>query len=297
MGPLLASDTTVCSQQEAFAYCKKLATTHYENFTVGSVLIPKSKRQHIYNLYAYARSVDDLGDEAKGNRDDLLKKWEYELELCYEGTPTHPAMIALKETIHEFQIPKEPFIKLIKANRIDQTITRHTTFKELLQYCEHSANPCGQLFLYVFGYRDEERHRLADATCTALQLTNFWQDVTRDYQMGRIYLPLEDMDQFNYTEEQLSLGLANNNFRSLMAFQIKRTREFFRRGLDLVDKVDGVARLDIALFSRGGLAVLDAIEKRDYDVLSQRPHLTRLHKGHLFLSTWVAIKLGRRVRA
>ena len=297
MGSLLTSDTRVWSREEAFEYCRSLARTHYENFTVGSLLLPKAKRQHVYNLYSYARSVDDLGDEAEGDRRDLLNRWEEELELCYQGTPSHPVMVALKETIHAFQIPREPFVKLIQANHMDQEVKRHPTFQDLLHYCDHSANPCGRLFLYVFGYRDEERHSLADCTCTALQLTNFWQDVTRDYQMGRIYLPLEDMKRFGYTEEELSQGSLNDSFRRLMAFEVERTRELFRRGLELLDRVGGVARLDIALFSRGGLAVLDAIEKQDYDVLSRRPHLTRLQKRRLFVSTWVATRLGRRVRA
>ena len=297
MSSLLTSDARVWSLEEAFEYCRRLTTTHYENFTVGSLLLPKAKRQHVSNLYSYARSVDDLGDEAEGNREDLLKEWEEDLDLCYEGTPHHPVMVALQETVRTFDIPKEPFLKLIKANRMDQEVNRFPTFQDLLRYCDHSANPCGRLFLYVFNYRDEERQRLADYTCTALQLANFWQDVTRDYKMGRIYLPLEDLEQFGYKEEDLAQGIFNDSFRRLMVFEVDRTRRMFRQGLELVDLVKGVARLDIALFSRGGLAVLDAIEKQDYNVLNRRPHLSRFQKGWLLFSTWVGMRLGRKPRA
>jgi squalene synthase HpnC len=271
--------------------------SHYENFTVGSWLLPRAKRQHVYNLYSYARSVDDLGDEAQGDRLQLLDRWEEELDLCYTGVPRNPVMVALKETIHQFQIPREPFSKLIQANRIDQATKRYRTFQDLLHYCDHSANPCGRLFLYILDYRDGERHQLSDYTCTALQLANFWQDVPRDHQMGRIYLPLEDMERFGYTEEELERGEATEAFQNLMAFEVDRTRNMFRQGLELVDRVEGAARLDIALFSRGGLAVLDAIEAQGYDVLSRRPRLSRIRKGWLFLSTWTSIRLGRRPRA
>ncbi len=296
MTSLLTPRARVWSREEAFDYCRRLAKTHYENFTVGSLLLPKDKRQHVSNLYAYARSVDDLGDEAQGNRHRLLAEWREELDLCYEGTPTHPVMVALRETIHDYDIPKEPFLKLITANRMDQEVSRYPSFQDLLHYCDHSANPCGRLFLYVFNYRDEERQRLADHTCTALQLANFWQDVTRDWAMGRVYLPLEDMASYGYSEEELGQGVFNPAFRRLMAFQVDRTREMFRHGVELVGRVKGAARLDIALFSRGGLAVLDAIERQDYNVLARRPRLSRLSKGRLLLSTWVETLMGRTPR-
>jgi squalene synthase HpnC len=297
LGSLLTSDGKVWSLKDAQAYCRQLAVSHYENFTVGSWLLPRAKRQHVYNLYSYARSVDDLGDEAQGDRLQLLDRWEEELDLCYIGVPRNPVMVALKETIHQFQIPREPFSKLIQANRIDQATKRYRTFQDLLHYCDHSANPCGRLFLYIFDYRDGERHQLSDYTCTALQLANFWQDVPRDHQMGRIYLPLEDMERFGYTEEELERGEATEAFQNLMAFEVDRTRIMFRQGLELVDRVEGAARLDITLFSRGGLAILDAIETQGYNVLSQRPRLSRIRKGWLFLSTWTSIRLGRRPRA
>ncbi len=297
MAAPLTSDSRVWSREEAFEYCRRLTKTHYENFTVGSLLLPRAKRQHVSNLYAYARTVDDLGDEAKGDRRAILKEWQEDLGRCYEGTPKHPVMVALQDTIRRFDIPVEPFLKLIKANEMDQEIKRYRTFEELLYYCDHSANPCGRLFLYIFNYRDQERHRLADYTCTALQLTNFWQDVTRDWEMRRVYLPMEDMESFSYTEEQLAKSVFNDDFRSLMAFEVDRTRRMFRQGAELVNRVKGASKLDIALFSRGGLAVLDAIEKLDYNVLKRRPHLSRFKKGRLLFLTWVDMLLGRKLRS
>ena len=206
--------------------------------------------------------------------------------------PPTPVMLALGETIEEFDIPREPFLKLIEANRIDQRIQRHPTYQDLLHYCEHSANPVGHLFLYLFGYRDGERQRLSDATCTALQLANFWQDVARDYRKGRIYLPLEDMERYGYTEEQLARGECTDAFRQLMTCEVERAMELFRQGVPLVGTLDGAARLDVALFTRGGVAVLEAIRKQRYDVLTRRPSLSRSRKAGLFLSTWLSWKLG-----
>ena len=183
-------------------------------------------------------------------------------------------------------------MKLIEANRIDQRTCCYPTYAELLNYCYHSANPVGHLFLYLFGYRDEERQRLADATCTALQLTNFWQDVARDFLKGRIYLPDEDLDRFGCTEQELASGVAGEPFRRLLAFQVARARALFREGAPLVDTLVGPVKLDVALFTRGGVAVLDAIERQDYDVLSVRPALSRTRKGALFASTWLAWRLG-----
>ncbi len=325
--------------EAADRYCERLAQTHYENFTVGSWLLPKSQRRHVYAIYGYCRTVDDLGDEdtatwepspggglvqnrtpvdvtgapapggrsgrsgdrqtvglqEKSRRLALLDWWEGELRCCYSGTPTHPVMVALQRTISDFDIPAQPFLKLIEANRMDQRADHYSTYSELLNYCDHSANPVGHLFLYLFGYRDEERQRLADATCTALQLTNFWQDVARDYSQGRVYLPEEDMQRFGYPEEELASGLASQPFRRLLAFQVDRARALFREGAPLVETLEGAVKLDVALFTRGGVAVLDAIEGRSYDVLSARPALSRTRKAALFASTWWAWKLGLRL--
>jgi squalene synthase HpnC len=237
----------------------------------------------MYAVYAYCRGVDDLGDEAEGDRLALLDDWEGELRRCYDGSPRHPAFLALQETVRRFDLPQEPFLRLIEANRTDQRVSRYGTYGDLLAYCENSANPVGHLVLYLFGYRDEERQRLSDATCTALQLTNFWQDVRRDLDKGRIYIPLEEMERFGYSEGDLVEARCDNRFRDVMAVLVGRTRELFREGLRLIPKVRGRLRLDLRLFSLGGLAVLDAIEATDYDVLHQRPKLSRARKAWLAL--------------
>ena len=199
-------------------------------------------------------------------------------------------MVALQQTIRTFDIPRAPFLKLIEANRMDQVNARYTTYEDLEHYCRHSANPVGQMVLYVFGYRDDERHRVSDYTCTALQLTNFWQDVARDYAMGRIYLPLEDMERFGCTEAQLADGAFTPEFRELMVFEVERARGLFSQGMKLVDTLHGRFKLDVALFSLGGMKVLDAIEGQGFDVLSRRPALSKASKLRLMLVT--TLKLG-----
>jgi len=271
------------SLAEAYAHCRRLATRHHENFTVASWLLPRAFRPHMYAVYAYCRGVDALGDEAAGDRLALLDAWEAELRCCYGGAARQPAFLALQDTIRRFDIPPAPFLRLIEANRADQRINRYPTYADLLAYCENSANPVGHLVLYLFGYRDAERQRLSDATCTALQLANFWQDVRRDLDKGRVYIPLEDMERFGYLEADLLAGRANDAFRSLMAFEVARTRDLFREGLALIPKARGRLRLDLRLFSLGGLAVLDAIERGGYDTLSRRPKLSRGRKAALFL--------------
>ena len=271
------------SPEEAFSYCSRLATTHYENFTVVSWLLPKPLRPYMHAMYAFCRLTDDLGDESEGNRLAQLDEWETDLRRCYDGSPRHPVMVALQQTVGRFNVPVHPFLRLIEANRMDQRQGRYSTYAELLHYCEHSANPVGHMVLYLFGYRDEERQRLSDATCTGLQLANFWQDVWRDWKIGRIYIPLEDMERFGYSESQLSRREHNSNFRELMAFQVARARDLFAKGCQLASLVDRRLRLDIKLFNLGGLAVLDAIENGDYNVLNHRPILSRAKKLSLVL--------------
>ncbi|HEU0022569.1 MAG TPA: squalene synthase HpnC [Dehalococcoidia bacterium] len=311
MIPAAAQDIT-WTPDAAYRYCQRLAQTHYENFTVGSWLLPRSKRRHVHAIYGYCRTVDDLGDEAApptvpalaGGREvaidesapayrlRLLGWWQTELEACYAGTPTHPVMVALRETIQTFGIPRDPFLKLIEANRLDQRDQRYPTFDDLLYYCDRSANPVGHLFLYLFGYRDAEHQHLSDVTCTALQLANFWQDVARDYRKGRVYLPLEDLTRFGYSEAELARGVENDAFRQLLSFEVDRAMSLFREGADLVNHLEGPVKLDVALFTRGGVAVLEAIRRQDYNVLTNRPRLSRRRKAGLFLSTWLSWKLG-----
>ena len=295
MQSVLSEGPSTCTVLESYARCAQLARTHYENFTVVSWLLPREKQDHMYAVYAFCRFVDDLGDEHEGDRLQALDEWERDLLRCYEGRPHHPYMVGLQNTIQEFDIPREPFLKLIEANRMDQRVTRHPTYADLDFYCQHSANPVGHLVLYVFGHRDPERQRLSDYTCTALQLANFWQDVSRDYAMGRIYLPLEDMERFGYTEDELARGVVTDGFRGLMAFEVDRARGLFREGLKLVDALDGHLQLDIALFSRGGMGVLNAIERQGYDVLSKRPALSKAAKIRTMVATALKLRLLGRV--
>ena len=271
----------------------RLTRSHYENFTLISWLVPRRMRPHIAALYAFCRTVDDIGDEAPGDRTALLDGFERELWRAYSGTPRHPVIVALQDTISRFDLPAEPFLKLIEANRIDQRKRRYENFEELLHYCDRSANPVGRLFLMLYGYRDEDLFQLSDSTCTALQLTNFLQDVKRDYVMGRIYIPRDEMEEFGVKEADLGRDEASVPFRDLMEFQVKRTREYFRNGLPLLDRVSGGLRVDIALFSRGGIAILDEIVSQGYDTLSCRPTLSRAGKIRLFLSTLISLRYER----
>ncbi len=304
------SDTV--SLVDAFDYCGRLARSHYENFNVGGWITPKDKLPYVHAIYAWCRTVDDLGDEAGSDaadapiasdgrvndqiaqhRLDQLDWWESELDRTYSGQPTHPVAIAVQHTVNEFGIPKEPFLRLIHANRIDQDSGRFATLADVLDYCAYSANPVGHLFLYLFGYSDPERHRMADQTCTALQLTNFWQDVSRDYHdRGRIYLPTDDMAEFSVTENEIASGTATSNFRSLLRHHCDVAMEMFQEGAKLVPTLDRPARLPVALFTRGGVEILNSIRRQEYDVLARRPRLSGRQKAWLLGSAWLSNKVG-----
>jgi len=283
--------------EATFSACKQLAKSHYENFTVGSKMIPKKLRPHFYSIYAFSRCVDDLGDIAEGDRLVLLDIWEEQLDACYLNSaisngPTHPYFIALAQTIRLFNIPAVPFKMLIEANRRDQKTTRTETFDDLLEYCTYSANPVGHLVLYLCGIKDKKLQRLADLTCTALQLANFWQDVTRDLKIGRIYIPIEDMQRFGISEHKLAIGKIDDSFRALMRFEVDRTRQFFVDGYSLIQFLDPSTRSDFALFTRGGLSILQQIERKGFDVLSSRPTVSGHEKAKILASTWIRSKLG-----
>jgi len=285
------------SLRQAQAACADLAHAHYENFTVLSWLTPRPLRPHRAAIYAFCRTVDDLGDEAAGNpldRLDALDRFEVELDRAFEGLGRGALFVALQETIRRFDLPREPFARLIEANRIDQRQDRYPTFENLLHYCEHSANPVGRLVLRLHGYRDEDRFVLSDATCTALQLANFWQDVARDRAAGRIYLPQDEMAEYGVAEAALDASEASEALRSLLRFQVERTREGFARGLPLVERVRGRLRVELALFSRGGLAVLEAIEAQGYDTLVRRPTVSDRAKRRLIAMTLLGLAMRRR---
>jgi len=283
------------SEEEARAYCQRLARLHYENFSVASWFLPSGLRQHFFNVYAYCRISDDLGDEvgdAKASL-QLLDEWETELGACYAGRARHPVFVALAETVHKFEIPKHEFADLLTAFRQDQTVGRYETFDDLLGYCRNSANPVGHLVLYLCGYRDAGRQLLSDYTCTALQLANFWQDVSSDYTRGRIYLPLEDLRRFGVSEEVIRDGENTSAFREMMQFEIERAREWFEQGLPLIARVDRKLATDIALFSRGGQEVLNAIERQDCAVLGRRPVIPKRRKLALVAGAALGSLFGR----
>jgi len=268
------------SQAEAREYCRRLARSHYENFSVASWFLPGRLRQHFFNVYAYCRISDDLGDEVGDTAValQLLDQWETELNACYGGHPRHPVFVALAETVREFEIPKHEFADLLTAFRQDQSVSRYETFGGLLGYCRYSANPVGHLVLYLCGYDDSERQLLSDFTCTALQLANFWQDVSADFAKGRIYLPLEDLRRFGVSEEAIREGGNTSAFCEMMKFEVGRAREWFTQGLPLIAKVDHKLATDIELFSRGGQEILNAIERQHYAVLGRRPAISKTRK-------------------
>lgn len=273
---------------QAQAWCRRLAETHYENFHVASWFLPPALRPHFHAIYAYCRVSDDLGDEV-GDAETalaLLEAWGEELDACYAGVARHPVFVALAETIRACNIPKEPFADLLTAFRRDQTVTRYATMTDLLDYCTYSANPVGRLVLYAAGEADvdrEEKFRLSDATCTALQLANFWQDVREDWARGRIYLPQRDMEVFRVTEATVAEGIATEQFRGLLRTEVEFARELIAQGLPLIGMVNRQLGIDLDLFSRGGLEILRAIEGRRFDVLSARPAIGKSRKAGLVL--------------
>jgi squalene synthase HpnC len=266
-----------CAAVAAEEYTRWLATHHYENFNVVSWLLPKDLHQHFYNVYAYCRWADDLGDEVpqKERALELLDWWERELDDCYHGRPSHPVFVALRVTITAKNIPKQPFADLLRAFRQDQNVKRYPTWDSIIGYCVYSANPVGRLVLYLCGYGDEERQAMSDATCTALQLANFWQDVERDLQKGRIYIPLNIAASHGLTETDIVDHRFDERFVGLMKDLIARTRLLFEQGAPLAKMVSGRLSVDLEMFSQGGVAVLDAIEAMGYDTLHNRPAISK----------------------
>ncbi len=253
--------------------------------------------QHFYNVYAYCRWSDDLGDEVAdpARALELLDAWEDELRLVYRGDrkPLHPVLIALRETVRAKNIPIEPFSDLLRAFRQDQRVRRYATWDDLLGYCVYSANPVGRLVLYLCDYRDEQRQGLSDCTCTALQLANFWQDVSRDLKKGRIYIPLDALRAHGLSEEEIAARRFDERYVQLMKALIARTRDLFAAGAPLASQVDGTLRVDIELFSRGGCAILDAIAASGYDTLGHRPALRKLSKLRLMGGALFAKGFGK----
>ena len=258
----------------AYAYCGRIARSHYENFTVASWLMPRAMRPHMHAIYAYARMADDFADEERDAA--KLDEWGRELELAYAGRPRHPVFVALADTVQRFAIPREPFADLLIAFRSDLNFAGFETKDDLLGYARYSANPVGRLVLYLFGYRDAERQRLADLVCSGLQLANFWQDVAVDHAKGRIYLPRQDLARFGVSEAMIRERRATPEFFALMAHEAKHARGMLRAGAELYRAVDRRLARDILMFAGGGLMILRAIERIGYDVLRRRPQLSKL---------------------
>jgi squalene synthase HpnC len=271
---------------QSLAYSRWLATSHYENFNVVSFLLPKHLHQDFYNVYAYCRWADDLGDEIGDTAESLklLAWWRESLANMYEGRASHPVFIALRGTVENFRIPREPFDDLLTAFIQDQTVTRYQDWEGLLDYCKNSANPVGRLVLYLCGYTDAERQALSDKTCIGLQLANFWQDVTVDLQKDRVYLPLALLARHGYTVEELFERKVTPAFTAAMGEAVGYARRHFEEGLPLIRRVDKRLSLDLDLFSRGGMRILDKIEDQDYDVLSKRPKISKAERVGMLLS-------------
>jgi len=282
-----AARAAVYTVPDALRYTRWLATHHYENFHVVSWLLPRRLHQDFYNVYAYCRWADDLGDEMGDTAESLrlLVWWREGLDGMYAGKATHPVFLALRGTVERHSIPRQPFADLIRAFEQDQTITRYRNWDELFGYCRYSANPVGRLVLYLCGYSDAERQSLSDATCTALQLANFWQDVMVDWEKGRVYIPLDALARHGSSVEDIASRHAGSGFTAAMREVVDRARALFHEGMPLARIVDRRLAVDIELFSRGGLRILDKIEAQNYDVLRRRPAISKIDRVWILLGT------------
>jgi squalene synthase HpnC len=264
----------VLSIEEAYAWCGRLARSHYENFTIASWLMPREMRRYMHAIYAYARMADDFADEEHSIA--KLDEWEKELDLAYAGSPRNPVFVALADTVRRYQIPREPFVDLLRAFRSDVNFQGFDTSDDLLGYARYSANPVGRLVLYLFGYRDAERQHLSDLVCSGLQLANFWQDIAIDFSKGRIYLPRRDMERFGVSVDDLRERRMTPGFVSMMRHEVEYARAMLIEGAALNRLVDRRLRRDILMFAGGGLAILRAIERAGFDVFRMRPSLGKL---------------------
>ena len=271
--------------QEARAWCRHLADTHYENFHVVTFFLPKRLRPHFESVYAFCRTSDDLGDEVgdTATATRLLAQWRAMLHQCFADPQSsrHPVFVALQPTIVQCDLPRQPFDDLISAFEQDQVYTHHASLETLEEYSRFSANPVGRLVLLVSGFRDEERMLLSDEICTGLQLANFYQDVVEDWHRGRRYLPADAMARFGVTDGQIAKRRFDTNFRALMRFLVSDARARLHRGEALVDMVDPELAATLSLFAKGGHAILDAIAAQGFDTLRSRPVVSRTRKLQL----------------
>jgi len=275
---------------QAFQFCERLARDHYENFPVASLMVPKEKRPHVYAIYSFARIADDYADEpglTPAERVDSIAVWEEQLIDAYRGHANHPVFVALRETVDRFEMPIELFQRLLTAFRSDVTTHRYESFEDVLGYCENSANPIGRLMLLLFNYRSETTMEFSDFICTALQLTNFWQDVAVDLKKDRVYIPVEDIREFGYSEDELFERHCSQAFKDLMCYQVERTEQMFREGKPLLSDVGSDLRMELKLTWNGGMRILKKIEQQDFDVLARRPSLSLLDKTSILVSSLI----------
>ncbi len=276
--------------EQAYAECARIARAHYENFPIGSWLLPRHLRRDLAAVYAFARAGDDLADEGSDvGRLDRLDEFEATLLAC-AGDPASvddPIFVALGHTLTARRLPVQPFRDLITAFRRDAAgdTASMATIDALYEYCRCSANPVGRIVLGLFGHHDAERQARSDDICTALQLTNCWQDVAGDLERGRVYLPQDDLDRFGGSRDALAQRRVTPGFRELLRFEVARARALFERGLPLAGMVTGRLRREVRLFARGGMAILDRIDAVDGDVFAHRPTLTRGDFVRLVLRT------------
>jgi hydroxysqualene synthase len=265
------------TKEAAYRYCERMATGHYENFPVASRFVPATLRPHVWAIYAFARTADDFADEPRfeGRRRQALEAWEQYLETCYHRDVDHPVFLALRDTVRRHNIPIGPLKDLLTAFGMDLTKHRYASFTELRGYCQHSAEPVGQLVLYVHGHRAPELHRFSDEICAALQIANFLQDLSVDIPRGRCYIPQEDLVHFGVTWEQLQAGRHTNEFKDLMRYSVARVRTMFLRGQPLIRQVSPGLSLELEATWRGGMKILEVIEQRDYEVLDYRPTIDK----------------------
>jgi squalene synthase HpnC len=272
--------------QAAFAHCERMAREHYENFPVASLMLPRAKRKFVAAIYAFARTADDYADEGSltaPERLALLDAWEKNLLAAAGGQAHDPIFVALAETMSHTGLPVEPLRDLLTAFRMDVSTKRYASFDDLLCYCSHSANPVGRIVLHLLGETTAETVALSDNICTGLQLANFWQDLSVDWYKGRLYVPLEDLCRFGYNEQQLDEGVVDDSFRTLMKFQVDRTKQLLVSGMPLPALVGFRLRWELKATIRGGLGIVRRIEEMNYDVLHARPALRAVDKARILI--------------
>lgn len=294
-GESRVSPVSPVSIDEAFRYCARVATAHYENFPVASLFLPADKRPYIQAIYAFSRVADDFADEQDrlpAERLANLDDWERMLRECYQGKAEHPVFIALGETVRQNRIPIEPLLDLLAAFRRDVTQSRYESFDDLLGYCRCSANPVGRLVLMIFGHREEALFALSDRICTALQLANFWQDVFVDAARNRLYIPLEDMRRFGYAEASWLGRVPGKGYKELMKFEIERTKGMFYEGAELPRLVEKELQVELKMVWLGGMSILRLLEKRGLDT-GRRPSLGTLRKIMILVRALLVDDLSR----